>query len=300
MLAVRQEDWVRSYDALERAAQLMPNRFLYGLAENARWLNRPRRSIELLERLGPDGSADFGYWYLMADSYHQLGEHQRELDVAVRGRRRDPARPTATIVEARARAALGDVAGTLALVDTILALPRDGRDTPGTMMLQTAEELQAHGHAAAGAELLDRAIVWFGAQPPGDAGSLITRRQLARAVYDAGRWAAADSLFRQLARDDRDGVADHRAMLGAIAAHRGDTARRVAGRRRCELSRVVNRPREDAIFGQARIMAVLGNTPESPLLREALGGQGMDLHTDADFARLAGDPAYRLFVRPKG
>jgi tetratricopeptide (TPR) repeat protein len=302
MLAVRDEDWVRSYDALERAAQVLPHRFLYGLAENARWLNRPRRSIELLERLGPDGSTGFGYWYLMADSYHQLGEHQRELDVAVRGRRRHPARPTAVIVEARARAALGDVAGALALVDTMLALPRDGRDTPGTMMLQTAEELQAHGHTAEGVRLLDRAIAWFGARPPGEAASLIMRRQLARAVYDAGRWAVADSLFRDLARDDRDGVADHRAMLGAIAAHRGDTteARRWVATLR-ELSRSVNRPREDATFGQARIMAVLGDAPESlRLLREALGGQGMDLHTDVDFARLASDPGYQLFVRPKG
>ncbi len=302
MLAVRDEDWVRSYAALERAAELMPDRFLYGLAENARWLNRPRRSIELLERLGPDGSTGFGYWYLMADSYHQLGEHQRELDVALRARRRHPARPTAVIVEARARAALGDVAGALALVDTMLALPRDGRDTPGTMMLQTAEELQAHGHGAVGAELLDRAIAWFATRPPDEAAALITRRQLARAVYDAGRWAVADSLFRQLTRDDRDGVADHRGMLGAIAAHRGDTteARRWVATLG-ELSRSVNRPREDAIFGQARIMAVLGNAPESlRLLREALGGQGMDLHTDADFARLAKDPAYQLFVRPKG
>jgi DNA-binding SARP family transcriptional activator/tetratricopeptide (TPR) repeat protein len=295
----------RPSDALphfERAAHVLPNRFLYGLAENARWLNRPRRSIELLERLGPDGSMGFGYWYLMADSYHQLGEHQRELDVAVHGRRRHPARPTAVIVEARARAALGDVAGALALVDTMLALPRDGRDTPGTMMLQTAEELQAHGHVAEGARLLNRAIAWFGARPPGEAASLIMRRQLARAVYDAGRWPVADSLFRELARDDRDGVADHRAMLGAIAAHRGDTteARRWVATLR-ELSRSVNRPREDATFGQARIMAVLGDAPESlRLLREALGGQGMDLHTDVDFARLAGDPGYQLFVRPKG
>ena len=302
MLAVRDEDWVRSYAALERAAELMPDRFLYGLAENARWLNRPRQSIELLERLGPDGSTGFGYWYLMADSYHQLGEHQRELDVAVRARRRHPARPTAVLVEARARAALGEIAGALALVDTMLALARDGRDTPGSMMLQTAEELQAHGHGAAGAELLDRAIAWFAARPPGEAAALITRRQLARAVYDAGRWAVADSLYRQLAQDDRDGVADHRAMRGAIAGHRGDTteARRWMATLD-ELSRSVNRPREDAIFGQARIMAVLGNVPESlRLLREALGGQGMDLHTDADFARLAKDPAYQLFVRPKG
>jgi tetratricopeptide (TPR) repeat protein len=246
--------------------------------------------------------AGFGYWYLLADSYHQLGEHVRELDVARRARRRHPNRPTAVIVEARARAALGDVAGAVALVDTILALPRDGRDTPGTLMLQTAEELRAHGHAAAAAELIDRAIDWFGSLPAAESASLDTRRQFAKAVYDAGRWSRADSLFRQLLKDDRDGVADHRAMLGAIAAHRGDAAEA----RRCvsvlqELAHSVNRPREDAIFGQARILAVLGDAAQSlRLLREALGGQGQDLHTEADFAGLAADSAFRSFVHPKG
>ena len=304
MLAVRDEDWVSSYAALERAAQLIPDRFLYLLAENARWLNRPRRSVELLNQLGPNGAAGrgFGYWYLMADSYHQLREHERELAVALRARRRYPERPSAVVVEARARAALGDVAGSLGLVDTILALPRDGRDSPGTLMLLTAEELRAHGHSAAGAELVDRAIQWLATRPAGEAESLDTKRLFARAAYDAGRWSLADSLFRELARDDRDGVADHRAMLGAIAAHRGDTteARRWLGVLQ-QLAHSVNRPREDAIFGQARIMAVLGNVAESVrLLREALGGQGQDLHADADFAGLAADSAFQRFVRPKG
>ena len=304
MLAVRDEDWVRSYAAIERAAELIPDRFLYGLAENARWLNRPRRSVELLDRLGPESQAGrgFGYWYLMADSYHQLGEHTKELDVARRARQRHPQRPTAVILEARARAALGDVAGAMALVDTILALPRDGRDTPGTLMLQTAEELRAHGHAAAGAALTDRAIHWFASQPSAELASLAMRRQFARAVYDAGRWSLADSLFRALVRDDRDGVADHRAMLGAIAAHRGNVAeaRRWLSILR-ELTHSVHRPHEAAIFGQARIMAILGDAAESVrLLREALGGQGQDLHADADFAGLAADSVFRSFVRPKG
>lgn len=304
MRAVREEDWTRSYVALERAARLVPDRFLYLLAENARWLNWPRRSIELLERLGPDNpaSAGFGYWYLMADSYHQLRDHVRELDFARRGRQRQPGRLTAVIVEARARAALGDVAGVLALADTVLTFPRDGRDTPGTMMLQAAEELRAHGHQAASAVLLDRAIRWFRDRPASEGTSMELRRQFARATYDAGRWTDAEALFRQLVVSDRDGATDHRAMLGAIAAHRGDTveARRVVETLR-ELTRSIHRPREDAMFGQARILAVLGDSRESVrLLREALGGQGQDLHTEADFEILSADPAFRLFVRPKG
>src|SRR5688572_1414535 len=126
--------------------------------------------------------------------------------------------------------------------------------------------------------------------------------EFAKALYDAGRWAEADSLFQQLAIDDRDGTAYHEGMLGAIAARRGDASmanRYMAILQQRRLS--VTRPREDAIFGQARIMAVLGNGPESVrLLREALGGQGQDLHTDADFTTLASDPAFRLFVKPKG
>ena len=304
MIAVKDEDLTRSYAALERAAQIAPERFLYSLAENARWLNRPRKSIELLEQLGPDSplGSGFGYYYLMADSYHTLGEHVRELDVARAGRRRQPDRLTAVVLEARALAALGNVAGAMALVDTALSFPRGGRDTPGTMMLQTAEELRAHGHAAASAQVLARAVGWFRDMPAAEATLLATRMQFAKALYDAGRWVEADSLFRILAMEDRDGIAYHEGMLGAIAAHRGDASRAnryiaILEQRRSS----VNRPREDAIFGQARIMAVLGNAPASVrLLREALGGQGQDLHTDADFATLASDPAFRLFVKPKG
>jgi len=304
MLAVRDEDWTRSYSALERAARLAPDRFLYGLAENARWLNLPRRSIALLERLGPDNafSAGFGYWYLMADSYHQLRDHVRELHVARRARSRQPDRLTALIVEARARAALGDVAGVLALADIVLTFPREGRDTPGTMMLQAAEELRAHGFPDASRTLLDRAITWFRDRPADEAVSMELRRQFAKATYDAERWAGADSLFRRLALDDRGGAVHYRAMLGAIAAHRGDTveARRAVEEAR-ELTRTLHRPRRNALIGQARILAILGDREESvKLLREALGGQGEDLHTDADFATLAAVPAFQLLVRPKG
>ena len=304
MDALKDEDWVRSYAALEAAVQVAPERFLYLLAENARWLNRPNRSVELLQRLGPESAlgTGFGYWYLLADSYHTLGDHTRELAIARGGRKRHPDRLTAVIVEARARAALGDVAGAMALADTALSFPRGGRDTPGTMMLQTAEELRAHGHPAASAQLFDRAIAWFRAMPAAEASLLSTRWQFAKATYDAGRWAEADSLFRRLATDDQDGTAVHEGMLGAIAAHRGDVAeatRVVAVLEQRRLS--VNRPREDAMFAQARIMAVLGNPQEAlRLLREALGGQGQDLHTEADFAAMASDPAFRLFVKPKG
>ena len=304
MLALRDEDWTRSYAALERAARLAPDRFLYGLAENARWLNLPRRSIEVLDRLGPDNAfaQGFGYWYLMADAYHQLRDHVRELDVAQRGRQRQPDRLTAVIVEAKARAALGDVAGVLALADVVLTFPREGRDTPGTMMVQCAEELRAHGHRDASRALLDRAITWFRDRPANEARSMAVRREFARAAYDAEQWTEAEVLFRQLALDDRDGSIFYRALIGAIAAHRGDTAdaRSVVDTLR-ELTRSAKRPRQDVLFGQARILAILGDRAESVrLLREALGGQGQDLHTEADFESLIPDPAFQLLVRPKG
>ena len=304
MLALRDEDWTRSYGALERAARLAPDRFLYSLAENARWLNLPRRSIEVLERLGPDNAfaQGFGYWYLMADSYHQLRDHVRELDFAQRGRQRQPDRLTAIIVEAKARAALGDAAGVLALADTVLMFPRESRDTPGTMMVQCAEELRAHGHRDASRILLDRAITWFRDRPADEASSMELRRQFARATYGAGRWTEAEAMFRQLAIDDRDGAIFYRGLLGAIAAHRGDTAeaRSVVETLR-ELTRSQTRPRRGVLFGQARILAILGDRAESVrLLREALGGQGEDLHTEADFESLVSDPAFQLLVRPKG
>ena len=63
----------------------------------------------------------------------------------------------------------------------------------------------------------------------------------------------------------------------------------------------IDPPPKYAIFAQARIVALLGD-PECAVrsLREALGGQGRDLHMDADFQGLLSDPGFREFLRPKG
>ncbi|TFH65781.1 MAG: serine/threonine protein kinase, partial [Candidatus Zixiibacteriota bacterium] len=51
--------------------------------------NRPRECIEALKGLGARKPWDF-YWTFLAEAYHLLGEHEKELETAREGRRRFP------------------------------------------------------------------------------------------------------------------------------------------------------------------------------------------------------------------
>jgi predicted Zn-dependent protease len=169
-------------------------------------------------------------------------------------------------------------------------------------MLEAAEELRAHGQPEAAASILDRAIEWYQRLPSEEAGTPNSRFEQARALYLAGRLDAAEALFRQLVIDDPFNLPEYDGSLGAIAARRGDRATAEAIASRLEQQRLAaDPPPKYPLFAQARIAAQLGDAERAVrLLRQALGGQGLDLHMVPDFEPLATDPGFREFIRPKG
>jgi tetratricopeptide (TPR) repeat protein len=305
MLAVIAENSEEANRAITRAADLAPDRFLYLRAETLRWLNRPAAIVKLLARAGPSSpyrSDGVQYWALTAESYHQLGRHRRELEIAARMRRYQPARLQGLRVEIRALAALGRTSEVLARLDTAVSFPPDAHVSVGSLMRQTAEELRAHGHAEAASKALDRTIAWHLGRPPEEAEKVNHRFELARALYLAGRLEEAESLFRLLAAQDPNNLPEYEGSLGVIAARRNDRVMAETFLSALERQRLSSTPPPKyAMYAQARIVALLGDPARAVrLLREALGGQGLDLHMDADFAPLANDPEFRAFIRPKG
>jgi DNA-binding SARP family transcriptional activator len=302
-----------AYRAIERAAALSPA-FLPSFAFAARNANRPRETLAALKRLraaDEEKSDRNEYLFLLTDAYHQLGEHQAELAVALRSRQRNPQELDALWHEVRARAAIGDQRRVMALLDDALSSPRDDSYTPGATMLMAAQEFRAHDHPHAASEALERALAWYGTRARDEADR---RNSFDRAstVNIGSAWsdeepvrqamlAQADELFRRYAAHDPR-LVEVTGILGAIAARRGDVAEARAMLDSLAILRSSNKHRiPEAFYADAIIRASL-NDAEGAVrsLRDWIGGQGFDLHAVADFQSLWDHPQFREFIRPKG
>jgi DNA-binding SARP family transcriptional activator/tetratricopeptide (TPR) repeat protein len=303
--AVRVEDWEGCYSAIREAAAIAPDQFSYTEAVRAMQLQRPREALVALTRPRMDSiyrDDTRNYWYVLTLSYHQLGEHRRELAAARAARRHNPANARLLTHEIRALGALGRTAAVLVRLDTLLALPRDEWYTPAIALMLLGADLRTHGQDAAATEALARAIAWYKGRPPVEAEMEARRFFLAWSVYLADHLEDADSLFRDLHSEHPDNV-DYIGHLGAIAARRGHhaAARDLADQLK---GRAVEAPipGEESIVWRARIAALLGErTDAMRLLIEAFGPQGtMELHNNSDFDGMRDYPPFREFIRPKG
>jgi DNA-binding SARP family transcriptional activator len=288
------------------AAELVPDsEVLSQLGREAIFCNHPRAAVEALERLHPQRGwipSWTPHWRRLTEAHHMLGDHARELDAARRGRAHHPDAVSAVLYEARAHAALGDVAALERCVDEACALPPDRFTDAGGVMLDVARELRAHGRAPEGRALASRAVAWHrdraGEAPRGARPDLA----LACALYECGRWPEAQAVVRERADGAGEDV-DAIGLAGAIAARIGDVpAAREALR---ALRAKTGRFRFGAQYvWMARVLAVLG---EAEAAIAALHGgfargfrHGIELHADGDLALLAGRPAFRELLRPKG
>jgi tetratricopeptide (TPR) repeat protein len=293
------------YRGQRRKMELVPVAFrLYYAASAALQLDRPRETLDLLEATDPTapGLRDMPhYWETVAAARHILGEHERELQDARRGRLQLPDRLGVLYAEARALAALGRAEEASALLRESAALPPDPEWTPGGLMQNVAAELRAHGRPDASHAAIEQALAWYASRPPTEATSEASRYGLARARYAASQWEEALALFGRLQEEHPDRI-DYLGYLGVLAARQGrhDDARRISDR-----LRDLERP---YLFGQhtlwrARIAALLRDDAALGLLREAMSqgaGFGTWLHTDLDFEALRQDRAFRELLDPKG
>ena len=262
-------------------------------------VNRPAEEIQVLKQLDPDRGlmkrSGAEYWMNLSYAYHILGDHERELEAARRGRQRFPGSARMLQHEAIALAALDRLEEVAEVVEAMRALPAP--DSLGARLLAVAAELRVHGHRDEAQEVVDQAIAWLRRRPE-------RRAELGWALYQAERWDAAHQQFEQLSEEDPEATG-YLAALGLLAARRGDRAEaeRISEQLRTSGNRM---QKEVHIKSRARIAAVLGERAEAmTLLREefdmAPNWDGyMLVHSDIDFESLHDYPPFQEFMRPKG
>jgi tetratricopeptide (TPR) repeat protein len=184
-------------------------------------------------------------------------------------------------------------------MDDCMNVSPDPGASASAMLLSTARELRAHGHAADAQALAERAVGMLRAEAAEDS----TRRlALVAALYAARRWDECRPLFETDLASHPTNV-HALGFVGTLAARRGDRARaaecaqRLAALRDPYL-RGVN------TYWQAEIAAVLGDHAQAlARLREAFR-QGQPVptkaHSDPDLEMLRDDPDFKRLMRPRG
>jgi transcriptional regulator with XRE-family HTH domain/tetratricopeptide (TPR) repeat protein len=264
----------------------------------ARYANRPREAIAMLEGLDPEfRHANWGgstCLYQLCCAYHMLGEHDRELETSAAYVQLRPEGVFPVFVSLAAQAALGRIEDVRQTMDRYLALPKRDPSEVRVVYSKAVGELRWHGHEDAAAQLASEAVEYYSQRPAEQATSRLNRLNLARCLYLAERWDEARALFEELAAETPQS-SPYRAELGVLAVRRGD---------RVEATRILEElHRDGATRSCARIAALLGNRQRAvDWLREAHEqGPSPDwMHADMDFESLRGFPPFEELLRPKG
>lgn len=295
---------------IREAEKLVPNfftiKYIVGLeALNA---NRPRETIKTYAWMdSQDPKLHFtrpttAWWFgVLAEAHHMLGEYRKEIEVAKQGRKYFPDDLSYTEIEARALAALGKTGEVRRVIERCLNLEANsGR--PGSVMMEAARELYAHGHKEASREFAARAIEWAEGRPEAERKSKAQQEFYAGALYFSRRWDEAGKIFESLAAGEPDNI-NYQGYLGTLAARRGDWE---GAMRVLEELRKLERPflLGKHLWWQARIASLLGEKERAvALLREAFS-QGLPydvhLHREIDLEPLWDYPPFKELLRPKG
>ena len=304
-------DWETSYRGGRRMVELAPGagHALYAAGLTAQITNRPREAIEVLRRIDTDegwGKAWAPRVYnLIARSYHQLGDYQRELEWAKRLRASEPNAGWTRLEEVGAMAAQGRAKDALNLAVEGAVFPTSTETwedySPGDFLWQAGRELRAHGHPLEAREAFERAERWYASRPADERSTRNHRRGVARVLASLGRWSDARVTYVSLFTEDSTTV-EYLGAFGVLSARLG---------RMAEADSIGARLLEDAhpyTFGApriwaARIAAAKGDRAAAVgLIHQALR-EGYtrlySLHADQDFEALRGLPAFQEILRPR-
>ena len=270
--------------------------FRSGHAQVALWTNHPQETVTTLEAPGDWHELGWPQLYTLCEALHMLGQHERELEVALAAVAEFPSMSIIAFSEAHALAALGRVEEIGKLVE---------QSFPGVelqraqLAMEASVELRAHGFPEAAREMAEHTLDRL---PPNPARHLMTRWYLGTLMLVADRHDDALALYADLASaypDNAFFVGSH----GAMAAYIDDrqTAQHISQRLE-ELA-------DPQLFGadhylHACISAGLGNREEAvEHLRATLraGFQfNLTFHRNPFLDPLRGFEPFEEFLRPKG
>jgi DNA-binding SARP family transcriptional activator len=193
-------------------------------------MNRPEEALRLL----PPVPFDWGWWRHWAWVYelygwalHALGDHRGELAAVLPGRQRFPESLQVIRAEARARAALGEEAEALGLVEEALTLSppavlagertvkiTEGAVSPVYIAWTAAQELDTHGHEGAAAAARRAGLGWAMRR---DTATRTERLLQIRLLLELGDIAAAVQHLEALGPEEDIEALGLAALLAAVA-----------------------------------------------------------------------------------
>jgi DNA-binding SARP family transcriptional activator len=294
----------RRYRAYPRSASARTH-YARGLLAS----NQPRAAREILRRMDPE--RDMGwyssprhvwprYWWLMAGSWHMLGEYGTELGITDRWR--DSAAVEWQVIRGRALAALGREREVMAL---LASSAETSVDSVAEHHLEIATELVAHGHPRTAMAIAESLLAQFELRP--DTG-WSRASDIAWANRLLGRMENERDALEQIARSDADTLAKLEAEA-RIAVLLADTARamRIDGTLAEQIGRPLRGPaaRGPEILTRAHVAAGFGHRERAvALLRDASArgffhlGSSHVYHTDLLLAPLRGYPPFDALLKP--
>jgi tRNA A-37 threonylcarbamoyl transferase component Bud32/tetratricopeptide (TPR) repeat protein len=324
VLAQVRGDRQRALETAREMAAIAPNsETLWLVAQCALALNRPREMATALTALGPDRGLFRGwsvFWFHLSFAHHLLGDHRRELEEALEGRRRHPEDLTVLAAEVRALAALGRAADIERRLTEAASLPSQPGWSPADIALLAAFELTAHDHRADAAAASLWAVRWLESRPSTEARSVAHRFRLAIAQYQSGQVDVVRRLLESLASETVDPTDVARmAWMSAITGDPPDRltfvgflgvlAARGGGRDEALLrDRTLQAMSPRYLYGRhtmwrARIHAVLGERETAVALVQEAFAQGYPrggvMHLFPSLMSLRDYPPFRDLLRPK-
>ena len=287
-------------EAIRKAALLAPDsRAGYNRAVAAYERGELEEARQALRALSPDrGSMRgfVGYWDLLTNIHHALGDDRTARSSALEARRRHPDRLFALASTTRVLAAAGSFKDLDVTLQEASRMPPDPFGwNMGLLLSEAADEARAHGHRAAADSLAMRALAWYASDS--SARGMFARAEIA---YRSGRSREALPPIEKLVAID-SGNPNYVGLRGLVMAQSGNRAVAVASADR------LREMRRDYEFGRsslyrARIAARLGDREAAKALLQAAFDQGMAfgvwLHRDPDLAGL--DPQTGAGQRQSG
>jgi len=281
----------------------------YHLALAHRDLHQVRAAIDVLSRIrvtdSPPEMGSGASWHLSlrAALHHEVGEYDRQLELARLGQETYPAEGGFFTQEVSAIIALGRLGQVDAVLDRCSrAVLRSG--SLGATAYYAARELLAHGHPDDARRLAGRAAAWYKTRIETGKPTPALRNSLAHSLVRAGDCEQGLGLRRELAREAPGNLAFQSFYATALltcGGSRGE-ALKIAD----ALARV-ERPflRGEHLYQRARILAALGDGDGAVRALQAAFGQGdswdgTEMHLDTVWDPIRSHPAFVEFMRPRG
>jgi len=284
----------RHYEVAVEAARLAPGTmWSYDAGQTARVNGYPVEALEHFAQVDPDAAflRDWPGWTQQITMAHlMVGDYQEALDLARRGRQRNPRSGTPLRAETWALACMGRATEILQLHEESKAL--GSASLPGVIVVQGGNVLRAYGHMEEARFVYEKALEWYAALSRDDPGRY--RATIGSIYYRLERFEEAWDIYYGLQEEE----GGHAVALAQIAARRGDREDAERWRRihDAEVDTVTVRI-DLARRNQAAIAALLGERDKAVrLLQEAFArGLPHDEYTfrDPEFAGLRDHPPYQ-------